>query len=307
MVSDFVDVLLLQRMQRKDFAVLTKWWGVMACLLAFLSSNAWATHPLHVVTSFYPVYVAALNVTQDVAGVEVNNLAAPHLGCLHDYQLTAGDMRHLADADIFLVNGAGMETFLEKATAQLPKLRVVEISEGIPLLDNNAHVWISFEGARQQVKNIADALARLKPEQADAFHANAEKYQQQLTALEKKLQSALAPYAGSPIVTFHEAFPYFARDFHLRLVGVIEHKPGTEPSARELADMVQVVRQQHVKALFTEPQFSDKSARVIAAETGAKIFELDPVVSGPTEPKLAREAWLTAMEKNLTVLQEALK
>ncbi len=260
-----------------------------------------------VVTSFYPVYVTALNVTAGVEGVEVTNLTSPHLGCLHDYQLTTGDVRQLSEADLLLANGAGMEPFLDKVARQSPGLRVVEVSEGIPLMDGNSHVWVSFDGARRQTDNIVAALSELAPEHAVAFRANGEAYRARLTALEERMRSALAPYAGTPIVTFHEAFPYFARDFRLEVAGVIEREPGTEPSARELADTVKLVRARGVKALFAEPQFPDRSAQVIAAETGAKVYQLDPVVTGPSEPEAARGAWLAAMEKNLGVLRDALR
>lgn len=276
-------------------------------LAGILALPARADEPLRVVTSFYPVYVATLNVTADVPGVEVHNLTSTHIGCLHDYQLTAGDVRQLADADLLLANGAGMETFLGKVKGQSPSLRVVEVSEGIPLMDGNPHVWVSFEGASRQVDNIAEALAQSAPEKADAFRANAATYKAALAALDAKMKFSLAPYAGTPIVTFHEAFPYFARDYELDLVGVIAREPGTEPSARELADTIGLVRERKVKALFAEPQFPDKSAQVISRETGVKVHALDPVVTGPSEPAEARGAFLRAMEKNLGVLQEALR
>jgi zinc transport system substrate-binding protein len=174
-------------------------------------------------------------------------------------------------------------------------------------MDGNSHVWVSFDGARRQTDNIVSALSAAAPEHADAFRANGEAYKTQLAALEERMRAALAPYAGTPIVTFHEAFPYFARDLQLEIAGVIEREPGTEPSARELADTVKLVRERGVKALFAEPQFSDQSAQVIAAETGTKVYELDPVVTGPSEPEAARGAWLAAMEKNLAVLQDALR
>jgi zinc transport system substrate-binding protein len=276
-------------------------------LAAILALPARADEPLRVVTSFYPVYVATLNICAGVPGVEVHSLTSPHIGCLHDYQLTAGDVRQLADADLLLANGAGMETFLGKVKEQSPSLRVVEVSEGIPLMDGNPHVWVSFEGASRQADNIAEALALAAPEKADTFRTNAETYKAALAALDEKMKSSLAPYAGTPIVTFHEAFPYFARDYKLDLVGVIAREPGTEPSARELADTIGLVRERKVKALFAEPQFPDKSAQVISRETGVKVYELDPVVTGPSEPSEARGAYLRAMEKNLGVLQEALR
>lgn len=281
--------------------------GLVAVVLLCLSAGPAGAASLRVVTSFYPLYVAALNVTEGVEGVEVTNLASPHVGCLHDYQLTPADMRRLVEADVLLVNGAGMESFLDKVVRESPELKIVQVSEGIPLLEGNPHVWVGFEGAGCQVENIASALAKASPENAEAFRKNAAAYRAKMAALETRARQALAPCAGMPIVTFHEAFPYFARDFGLTVAGVIEREPGTEPGARELADMVILVRSKDVKALFTEPQFSDASAKVIARETGTRVYQLDPVVTGPSDPAQARDQWLVAMEKNVSVLVEALR
>lgn len=295
---------LANHMSIKNFCLA---WALVIAVFAVFSATIVQAAPLRVVTSFYPVYVATLNVADGVEGVEISNLTSPHIGCLHDYQLTAGDARKLADADLLLANGAGMEPFLEKVARQSPGLRVVEVSEGIPLMDGNPHVWVSFEGARRQAANIAEVLAAVSPDRAEAFRANARAYAGKLSALEKTMRDALAPYAGTPIVTFHEAFPYFARDFRLEIAGVIESEPGTEPSARELADTIKLVRARRVKALFGEPQFSDRSAQVIARETGTRVYQLDPVVTGPSAPDEARDAYLRAMKSNLAVLQEALR
>lgn len=274
---------------------------------ALVSVRSAAAEPLRVVTSFYPVYVATLNVTADVEGVEVSNMTSPHIGCLHDYHLTPGDLRRLSEADVLLANGAGMEPFLGKMSAQVPDLRVVQVSEGIPLIDDNPHVWVSFEGARRQADNIAEALAAGAPDRADGFRANARAYRAKLDALEVRMREALAPAAGMRIVTFHDAFPYLVRDLGLELAGTVEREHGGEPSARELADTIQLVRSAGVKALFTETQSSDRTALIISGETGVPVYQLDPVVNGPDDPEEARGAWLAAMEKNLAVLQEALR
>lgn len=263
--------------------------------------------PLRVVASFYPIYVAALNVTDGVDGVEVSKLGGAHTGCLHDYRLSAGDARKLSEADVLFANGAGMEHFLDKLARQSPGLSVVEVSGGIPLMDGNPHVWVSFDGARRQVDNIAAALSEAAPDKAGLFRANAARYKAKMDALEHEMRARLKPFAGTPIVTFHEAFPYFARDFNLEMAGVIEREPGAEPGARELADIVELVRVRRVKALFAEPQFADRSARTIARETGVSVYELDPVVTGPSDPREARDAYLRAMEKNLAVLETALR
>jgi zinc transport system substrate-binding protein len=280
--------------------------AVMAAVLAQFLAGPVRAEPLQVVTSFYPVYVAALNVADGVEGVQVENLASPHVGCLHDYQLTPGAMRSLSEAGLFLANGAGMESFLGKVTQQLPSLRVVEVSKGIPLMDGNPHVWVSLEGARRQVDNVATALAAAAPEHGAEFQANAARYNARLSALQERMREELAPYAGTPVVTFHEAFPYFGREFNLRIAGVVTHEPGAEPSAQELAQTIDLVRAQGVKAIFVEPQFPPRSAEVIARETGAKVYELDPVVTGPSEPAAAKDAYWQAMEKNLAVLRQSL-
>lgn len=270
-------------------------------------SIASAAPPLRVLTSFYPIYVAALNVTNGVADTEVHNLATPRTGCLHDYQLTTGDARKLANADLFLVNGAGMESFLEKVRGQYPQMKIVEVSDGISLIGNNSHVWTSPENARQQVENIAAALSAADPKNAGRYASNAKAYGAKLSALGKRLKSKLSPYSGTPIVTLHDSLPYLARDSGLDIAGVIEREPGLWPGARELAAMTDLVRAQNIRIILAEPQYSDRAARIIARETGAKVFQVDSIVTGPSDPEKARGAYLHAMEQNLEVLREAFR
>ena len=125
---------------------------IVCILLALLALPA-ASLAETVVTSFYPIYLFALNLTDGLDGVEVHNLAAPGTGCLHDYQLQTGDMKKLAQADVFLINGAGMESFLPGVTDAFPSLPVVNASEGIDLLDDLAreyHAEIWFGHSAQQ-------------------------------------------------------------------------------------------------------------------------------------------------------------
>ena len=92
-----------------------------------------------IVTSFYPVYIATLNVTDEIEGVEVTNMTENSSGCLHDYQLTAKDMRKLEHADVFIINGAGMETFMQSILQTYPNLIVIDTSKGISLLEATIH------------------------------------------------------------------------------------------------------------------------------------------------------------------------
>jgi zinc transport system substrate-binding protein len=263
--------------------------------------------PLEILTSFYPMYVSTLNVVGDTPGVKVACLTEPFVGCLHDYSLTAGDMKKLARADVFVANGAGMESFIDKAVKQSPSLKVVEASKGMKLaFEGNPHVWVGISGAIGQVENIASGLAKADPDHAEAYRKNAADYVAKLDALRREMHAALDGLKSRDILTFHEAFPYFASEFNLNIVGVIEREPGAAPNAKELAETIELVRKQKVHALFAEPQYPSSSAKVIERETGVPVSILDPVVTGSREPDKANDAYLTAMRKNLGVLRKAL-
>lgn len=272
-------------------------------LLGICGANA---KPLEILTSFYPMYVSTLNVVGDIPGVDVKCLTPEVVGCLHDYQLTPGDMKTITGADIFVANGAGMESFIDKALKQAPSLKLVDASRGIKLADDNPHVWVSISGAIQQVKNIADGLAKADPAHADLYKNNAAAYIAKLETLRSEMHTALDGLKNRDIITFHEAFPYFASEFNLNIAGVIEREPGSEPNAKELADTVETVKKLKIHALFAELQYPAKCAKVIERETGVPVSVLDPVVTGPRETAKARDAYLAAMRKNLNVLRKAL-
>jgi zinc transport system substrate-binding protein len=280
---------------------------LLGALLQFCFAAAANAKPLRVLASFYPMYVMALNVVGDTPGVRVECMTEPITGCLHDYQLTPANLQTLASSDVFIVNGAGMENFLAKAAGQAPHLKVIQASEGVKLLHGNPHVWVSPGGAIAETAAIARGLAAADPAHAAAYEKNAAAYTARLEALRQKMHAALDGLQHRDIITFHEAFPYFASEFHLNIVGVVEREPGSEPSAGELAQTITLVRQSKVKALFAEPQYPAKSAQVIERETGVPVRILDPAVTGPKDPAQARDTYLKTMEANLTVLQKALQ
>ena len=243
-------------------------------------------------------------------GVEVYNMTKPQTGCLHDYQLMTEDMKTLEKADAFVINGAGMEDFMDKVTEQQKKLKVIDASRGIELIHDdegdNPHVWLSVTDEIAQVRNIADQLKEADPAHADKYEKNAAAYIEKLTALKNEMHAALDNVPHKDIVTFHEAFPYFAKEFNLNIIGVVEREPGTEPTPTELQETIEQVNALPTKVLFTEPQYSPAAAETIARETGAKIYTLDPVVTGEAT-HAAKDAYIDTMKKNMKVLQEALQ
>lgn len=264
-----------------------------------------------IVTSFYPMYISTINVTKGIPGVQVVNMTKAQTGCLHDYQLTPEDLKTLEKADAFVINGAGMEAFIDKAMKQQPKLKIVEASKNIPLLkddkgEENPHVWVSISNAILQVQNIAEQLSALDSAHAEQYKRNAAAYIEKLSALRDTMHKSLDNAPRKDIVTFHEAFPYFAQEFKLHIITVIEREPGSEPSPKELEETIKQIKETNIKALFAEPQYPAKAAEVIARETGTTLYTLDPAVTGDSKPE-AYDDYLNTMQKNLKTLQGALQ
>lgn len=293
----------------------------LAALLAamLLPAGAFAET---IVTSFYPIYLFTLNLTADIEGVEVRNLAAPDTGCLHDYQLQTGDMKKLAEADAFLINGAGMESYLANVMEAFPALPVVDASAGVELLcteeehdhehdhahdhgEYNAHVWLDAENAQIMVSNLAQGLMAACPDKAEAIAANRDAYLARLAALDAELTQGLAELPKKDIITFHEAFPYFAKAYGLNVAAVVNREPSDALSPAKLAELVKLVRQLGVPPLFVEPQYEDMAAQTLARETGAALYALDPAVTGP-ETAVPLTYYEDVMRANMQVLQTAL-
>ena len=266
---------------------------------------------VQVMTSFYPLYIFALNVFDGVDGVTVSCMTTPSTGCLHDYQLLASDMMKLAKADMLIVCGAGMENYLADVQTQFPNLPVVDCSAGIDLIAEdeheeahhhhhdedeeayNTHTWLDAQNAIRIVQTIAQSAAAMMPAQADKIASNAQAYCERLAALD----------AGRSIVTFHEAFPYFARAYGLHIAAVMsdEHEDSLSPKA--LREVIETVRAAGNPPLFTEPGSSSVAAQTISQETGAGIYELDPIVTG----EAALDTYETRMLNNAYALKNALE
>lgn len=280
-----------------------------------------AGQPVRILTTFYPMYIFTLNIADGIDGVTVQNMADQNVGCLHDYQLQTRDMVALEEASVLVINGGGMEQFMDKVISMRSDLPVITACEGIDMLpltghahehehehegeacsEVNAHVWLDPQLALKQIENITEGLCAADPAHAEAYRANAADYALRIGELDTQMRTELAPVAGEKIITFHEAFPYFANAFGIEIAGVIEHDQGEEPGTREIARTCDLVKELGVKALFVEPQYPQKAAETIARETGAGLYRLDPVVSGDS----SKESYELIMRENARVLLEAL-
>ena len=275
-----------------------------------------SNNKLTIVTSFYPMYISTLNIVKDIPNVEVLNMTTSQTGCLHDYSLSTKDLKTLSSADIFVINGAGMESFLDDVIDEYSDLKIIEASNGISLIEDtdhdehehdvNPHVWVSISKNIEEVSNIAKELSAFDPNHASEYEANADAYIAKLENLRTEMHAALDNVNNKDIITFHEAFPYFAEEFNLNIAGVIEVEPDSEPSAKEVENIISIINEKNIKALFTEPQYSSKIADTIAKETGASIYTLDPIVTGDANED-AYDDYIVKMQENLNTLKEALK
>jgi zinc/manganese transport system substrate-binding protein/manganese/iron transport system substrate-binding protein len=181
----------------------------------------------------------------------------------------------MSQAKLVITNGLGLDKWVEplrrNAKSGTP---VVTVTDGLPDIDGNPHMWFDPALARRYVEKIRDALIALDPAGRDVYTVSAQKYSLELLNLEVELKAKVAtiPADRRKLVTSHDAFPYFARAFGFEIVGFAQPQPDQMPSAGELAQLIQKVRAAKAPAIFSETGVSPQLAETIAKETGAKVI-----------------------------------
>ena len=269
---------------------------------------------LHVLATTYPVYLFTTAVTAGVEGVEVSLLVNQQTSCLHDYTLTVNDMKAIDGADVIAMNGAGLEDFMDDALASSETPRI-DCSEGIELRaavdrdghshdgEYDPHIWMDPNNAAAMVDTLAARLGELDAANADAYVGNASMAKESLTSLAEEGTAMLSSLSHKELITFHDGFQYFAQAFGMDLLKAIEEEEGSEASAAEIQEMVTLVGEHDIPAIFTEVNGSDSTAQAIARETGCKVYQLNMIMSGDGT---GLTPYLEAMEANLETLMEAL-
>ncbi|MGB3683924.1 MAG: metal ABC transporter substrate-binding protein, partial [Rubrobacteraceae bacterium] len=255
---------------------------------------------------------ATITVLQDlveqVGGdrVEVSTIV-PVGGSPETFQPSPSDARKISESRVVFQNGAGLEGWLDDLmqSAGGEDVRGVELARGLEVVDGNPHLWLDVSNAERYVEKIRDALIEADPEGADTYRTNAKEY---LAGLEKldsdiKEQARNIPKERRKLVTFHDAFPYFARAYGFDMVGVILQNPDAEPSGRKVADLVKRVEDEAVPAVFTEPQFNAKLAETIAVEADVEVYEL---YTDTLQKKESAGSYEALMRTNIDRIEEGL-
>lgn len=404
---------------------------------------------IKVVTTFYPVYMIGLNIADQIDGIEVNSLTDLNTGCLHDYQLTTADMKLVSSADVLIVNGGGMEAFLEDIISNYPNITIINSSEGITMIENdgnehtatvhevhaedvhveegnieegnieeeyaedvkaedmhvedansdkvygeegyaedvhdekdnisdrytdvgktkdenteteldvdvhvdenqggknyadekhseevhaedehehthshgefNSHIWLNPKLYSKQIENIKNGMINFinhkefenedkRSQLIKELDQNAQNYIKTVNQLDSEYQNVIDNLtvqsewniSQKQAVIFHDAFAYLAQRVGIPVAFTVPLDSDTSLSAGDIAAIIDSVKMDHIEYLFTEEQYSDSIARQIEAETGAKVYIIDSVVTGDG----SKDSYIKAMQNNLEVVKQAMK
>jgi ABC-type Zn uptake system ZnuABC Zn-binding protein ZnuA len=273
-VTDARPALRLDISPSPIFAALAMIALVLASCSPGTASQAPAADALRVVatTTVFADIVGAIGGTHVTVDAIVPAGSGPE-----DYEPRPEDARKISEAELIVSNGVGLDDFLTgiiDAAGSATAERLV-LGDGIPTItidgEENPHFWLDPSLVEQHyVPAIRDTLTRLVPSARSDIEASATAYAASLRALDESNRTKLAviPAEHRKLVTFHDAFPYFAAHYDFELVGVVLENPGQEPSAADLAALVRTIKEAGVTAVFSEAQFDPKLAQTLADEAG---------------------------------------
>ncbi len=275
-----------------------------AALLLFLPSALRAE--VSVVVTSKPIHALVSSVMAGIAtpGLLISGQTSPH-----SYSMKPSDAQKVHNAQVFFRVSEQLEPFTGKLVQSLPSsVRVVSLADapGLILLGirssgafevseahtsapdsahahghehegpHDPHVWLDPENAKVMVKHIAEVLARVAPDHAAAFTANAKAELRRLSELSEELGRELAPVVGKPFIVYHDALHYFENRFGLTALGSVTVSPDLPPSGKRLQELRSLIRSAGVRCVFAEPYLPSRAIEVIAEGTGAKTGVLDP-------------------------------
>ncbi|ASS76569.1 zinc ABC transporter substrate-binding protein [Tumebacillus algifaecis] len=321
---------------------MNKWWKLTASSLVAASliltgcaekpnsgpGNSSTSDKIKVVTSFYPMYEFTKKVAGDLADVTVLVPAGTEP---HDWEPTAKDVARISEADIFVYNGAGFESWVDSVlgTVGNKNLKVVEASHGADLMEGveeegheghkdgdhahdhdhgnfDPHIWLDPVLAQHEVQEISAMLQKADPAHQAEYQKNTEAYLKELKALDQSFQDGLKQVKSKEFVTSHTAFAYLAHRYGLKQVPIAGISPEQEPSASEMKDIVAFAKSHNVNTIFFETLVSPKVAEAVAKEVGAVTAVLNPLEGLTEEEKKSGLDYIGVMKQNLEALTKAL-
>ena len=252
-----------------------------ACTSGAGSGTNGSSGKLQVVTTTTVLADIVANVGGDL--VSATSLV-PKNADVHTFEPKPSDVRTVASAKLLVMNGLGLDDWLTKmignaAAEGTPLIRLGQDLRGVQLLagetaaTENPHLWMDVKYGELYVDRIAGALKTADPTHAAAYDATAAAYKARLETIDAwvRAQIETIPAANRKLVTFHDAFPYYAREYGITIVGVAVGSPGQDPSAGYTAQLISTIEAAGVKAIFSEAQFPAKLVDQLASEAGCRV------------------------------------
>ncbi len=246
---------------------------------------------LQIVTTFSPLYSLTANIAREKANIE--NIVPPG-SSIHTFELKPSDIKKIANADILVTNGLGLENFLNNAieASNNKDLIIVNTSKNIEAIKQDPHVWLKITNAILQTNEIKKAFIEKDPKNKDYYEKNYLDYEKKLLSLDNEIREKFSKTEKKDFIVFHDALQYYLRDFDLLTYrkASIEEFPGKEPSEKYINELVNLIKNDKVKIIFTEPYFSPKIVDILRNELNIKTYEI-----GPDNTELTTEGY----EKNM--------
>lgn len=301
-----------------------------ACITGSPAEEA-KDNTIKVVTTIPPLYSLTANLVEDT-DIEVTNIVPPN-SSVHTYTLTPETAKQIHDADLIVINGLELEEFLEDTLKDTNAI-ILDTSEGVKLKEYNEdeheddhdeheddhdheeeheddhhghhhgqydpHIWLSPINAKVQASNIADALTKIAPENKSTFQSNLNSLNTKLDQLNEEVKAELTKLDITPYIVFHDAYHYFEENFDVHAVAFLEEFAGKEPTAEYLTEVIDIIEDNEVKVMFTEPQFSPKLVQTLSNDYNLAVGELDPL--GKT---VTKASYFTLIRSNLESFKKA--
>ncbi len=287
---------------------------------AIPSKNQKALRKIKIIATVFPLMEFCKAVSGERGDV---SLLIPPGAEVHTWQPRPSDIVRLSSADLFVYTGLNMEPWVDDVLNSLknPALKVLEAGQGIPIMESEAHthdhghkqgprdphIWLDFVFDQRIVERIAETLSEIEPGSSLFFEQNAKSYKRKLQDLDQKYREGLKDCAQRIfIVGGHAAFGYLARRYNLEQISLYGLSPDAHPTPKKFAEIVDLARKHKVEVIYFEIQVSDRLARTLAEEVGARTLVLNPGANLTREQLKSGVTFFDIMEKNLENLKNGL-
>lgn len=277
-------------------------------LLGLTGKKSEENNKKRILTSFYPIYVMTLNITDGVENVETSNMAENFFGCIHDYTLTTDDLKKVENANIFIQSGKGLEPFTEKVIQGNKNIQIISCANDIEdLIENdegeqNAHTWLSIKNYKEEVKEIAEQLSKNDIKNEKKYQANLKKYISKLDELElqyKDLKSKIIKN-NQKAICLDESLEYILKENGIEETTIETDHEQSSLSAEQVKEIIEKMKKEKINSIFIAKNNNTKTAELLAKETGAKIYKLNSGMSGEAD----KDDYLNIMKENFEVLKQ---